>query len=67
MADVTEDPFLTPTQVAKIFAVKSYTVRRWINEGKLPAIMLNKRLKIRKSDVQKLAQDSFGSEPSDAN
>lgn len=58
--DVVEDPFLTPSQVAKIFAVQPYTVRKWIGEHKLPAVRINKRLKIRKSDVQKFAQNEFG-------
>lgn len=62
MTDVTKDPYLSTRQVAMLFGVKPYTIRQWIKDGKLTAVNINSRLKIRKSEVQRLAQDKYGSE-----
>lgn len=59
--ELAEDTFLNPSDVAKIFGVKPYTIRIWIRDGKLEAEkMRSGRLKIRKSSVVKYAQEQFG-------
>ena len=60
--ELAEDPFLTPSQIAKMFGVTPYTVRQWIKNGDLSAEKLHGRLKVRRSNVQAYAQKEFGSD-----
>lgn len=56
-----EDPFLTVPQVAKIFAVKTHTVRLWMREGKMEGHKLpGGQWRILTSTVNKFAQDMYG-------
>jgi excisionase family DNA binding protein len=49
------DRLLTTTQVAKLLGVHAVTVRRWINEGKLPAYRVGeKAVRIRRDDLAHL-------------
>jgi excisionase family DNA binding protein len=52
---VIDEEFMTTTEVARICSVTSYTVRRWITEGKLPAVKLGSagqaNLRIKRSDL----------------
>jgi hypothetical protein len=66
--DLKDDPFLTPNQIAQIFAVKPYTVRMWIKDGKFDEaaiLKINGRIKVRSSAVTKFAQENYGSEEKD--
>ena len=59
------DPFLSPAQIARIFAVKPYTIRNWIKEGKFDpkrVTKINNRFKVRRSAVTDYAQSLFGDE-----
>lgn len=60
MVDVTEDPFFSTKQVADMFGVKPYTVRTWITEGKLRAVKINNQHKVRKSEINRYANEMFG-------
>jgi len=63
--DLKGDPFLTPNQIANIFAVKPYTVRLWIKDGKFEegsVLKINGRIKVRSSAVAKFAQEQYGDE-----
>lgn len=63
--ELKDDPFMTPAQIAVLFAVKTYTVRQWIRDEKFDATKiqkLNGRIKVRRSAVQQFAQDQFGSD-----
>lgn len=66
--EMKEDPFLSPAQIAQIFAVKPYTIRTWIKEGKFDperVTKINNRIKVRRSAVTDFAQSLFGSEEKD--
>lgn len=68
--ELEDDPFLTPAQIAKIFAVKPYTVRNWIAQGKFDQSRVAKignRLRVRRSAVTDFAQSLFGSEEEETN
>ncbi len=61
-----EDELLTVQEVADIFRVDNTTVRRWINNGALEAIILphmNERLgyRIRRSVIDAILQSSASS------
>lgn len=48
-------------QVADLCAVTSETVRRWINEGDLPAINIGGFWRVRHHDLKKFLDDRHGS------
>ena len=62
MVDVTEDPFYSTSAVADMFGVKPYTVRAWITEGKIKAVKIHNQHKIRKSEINRFANETFGNE-----
>lgn len=55
-----ENPLLSVAQVAKIFAVKPYTVRMWLKSGKLKGRKVNGQWKVLKSDMIQHLQEQFG-------
>jgi excisionase family DNA binding protein len=44
--------YLTVEDVAKQLQVSTYTVRRWLKSGKLPAIKLGKEWRISPDDLE---------------
>jgi len=44
------DMFLTPQEVSDLLRVSIYTIRRWINQGRLPAYKLGRVWRIRGTD-----------------
>lgn len=42
----------TVEEVAAVFLVSVYTVRRWIRSGALPAMKLGKSYRVNKSDLE---------------
>jgi excisionase family DNA binding protein len=53
--DRTDDPWLTPTEIAKEIRVNAATIRLWISKGLLPATRAGQRkLLVRRSEVVRL-------------
>lgn len=53
----------TPEEVAKTLGVTAYTVREWIRTGKIEAFKVNRRLKIKESEVKKLSNNGRPHKP----
>jgi excisionase family DNA binding protein len=54
-----DDSFLTVADVAEILKLNQQTVRNWIDQGSLPAVRVGRRVRIRRSDLErKLAEGS---------
>jgi excisionase family DNA binding protein len=54
-----EDPWLTPTEIAKEIRVNAATVRLWIAKGRLPATRFGQRkLLVRRSEVIRLLAEN---------
>lgn len=51
---MSDDDLLKTSEVAKICNVSSYTVRRWITEGKLQSITLNGQHRVRREDLHRM-------------
>ncbi len=49
-----EDSFLTVAEVAELLKLNEQTVRNWIDQGSLPAIRVGRRVRIRRSDFDRL-------------
>lgn len=49
-----EDDFLTVAEVAGLLKLNQQTVRNWIDQGSLPALRVGRRVRIRRSDLNRL-------------
>lgn len=52
-----EETYYSTKRVAKIFDVKTISIRRWIQSGKLIAYKIGKDLRIKKSDLDKFINE----------
>jgi excisionase family DNA binding protein len=63
MADRTEleESFLTVADVATMLQLNPQTVRNWIDQGSLPAIKVGRRVRIKRSDFDRLISNGASS------
>jgi excisionase family DNA binding protein len=54
-----DDEFLTVADIATILKLNQQTVRNWIDQGKLPAIHIGRRVRVRRSDFDRLLEHSY--------
>lgn len=54
-----DDSFLTVAEVAATLKLNQQTVRNWIDQGSLPALRVGRRVRIRRSDFERLLTDSY--------
>jgi excisionase family DNA binding protein len=52
------DDFMTVAEVASILKLNQQTVRNWIDSGKLPALHIGRRVRIRRTDFNALLEAS---------
>jgi excisionase family DNA binding protein len=53
-----EESFLTVAEVAGMLKLNQQTVRNWIDQGSLPALRVGRRVRIRRSDFERLLAQS---------
>jgi excisionase family DNA binding protein len=58
--DPTIDPLYGVEQVAEMFGVQGYTVRNWIETGKMEAKKIQGRWRIAKSEIVRFANEEHG-------
>lgn len=54
-----EDSFLTVAEVAEVLKLNQQTVRNWIDQGSLPALRVGRRVRIRRSDFNRILAESY--------
>jgi len=54
-----EDPFLTVAEVAELLKLNQQTVRNWIDQGSLPAIRMGRRVRIKRSDFERVLEQNY--------
>lgn len=54
-----EDSFLTVAEVAEVLKVNQQTVRNWIDQGSLPALRVGRRVRIKRSDFERIVAQSY--------
>src|SRR6478672_11890450 len=54
-----EDSFLTVAEVAGILKLNQQTVRNWIDQGSLPALRVGRRVRIRRSDFERILAEGY--------
>ena len=52
------DDFMTVAEIAAILKLNQQTIRNWIDEGKLPALHIGRRVRVRRADFDALIEDS---------
>ena len=59
-----EDSFLTVAEVAELLRLNQQTVRNWIDAGSLPAVRVGRRVRIKRSDLDRIVESGYhGSSP----
>ena len=54
-----EETFLTVAEVAELLKLNQQTVRNWIDQGSLPALRVGRRVRIRRSDFDRLLEAGY--------
>ncbi|MBV9805105.1 MAG: helix-turn-helix domain-containing protein [Solirubrobacterales bacterium] len=54
-----EDSFLTVAEVAEMLKLNQQTVRNWIDQGSLPALRVGRRVRIKRSDFERVLAKSY--------
>lgn len=61
-----EEEFLTVADVASLLKLNQQTVRNWIEQGRLPALRVGRRVRVRRSDLEVMVeQGSTSTRPPD--
>jgi excisionase family DNA binding protein len=53
------ESFLTVAEVATLLKLNQQTVRNWIDQGSLPAVRVGRRVRIRRSDLDRLLDQGY--------
>ena len=54
-----EDTFLTVADVADMLKLNQQTVRNWIDQGSLPAVRVGRRVRIKRSDFERVVAEGY--------
>ena len=54
-----EESFLTVAEVAEMLKLNQQTVRNWIDQGSLPALRVGRRVRIKRSDFERVLAKSY--------
>src|SRR5438270_7193712 len=53
------ETFLTVQDVADLLKLNQQTVRNWIDQGSLPAFRVGRRVRIRRSDLERVLAEGY--------
>jgi excisionase family DNA binding protein len=53
------EEFLTVAEVAEMLKLNQQTVRNWIDQGSLPALRVGRRVRILRSDLEQMLEESY--------
>lgn len=54
-----EESFLTVAEVAALLRLNQQTVRNWIDAGSLPALRVGRRVRIKRSDLDRMLESGY--------
>lgn len=54
-----DETYLTVAEVAGTLKLNQQTVRNWIDQGVLPALRVGRRVRIKRSDFQRILDQSY--------
>src|SRR5579872_3860377 len=58
-----EESFLTVAEVAELLRLNQQTVRNWIDAGSLPAVRVGRRVRIKRSDLNRILESGYQGSP----
>ena len=53
------ESFLTVAEVAEVLRLNQQTVRNWIDAGSLPAVRVGRRVRIKRSDLNRIVESGY--------
>jgi excisionase family DNA binding protein len=62
----TEESFLTVAEVAEMLKLNQQTVRNWIDQGSLPALRVGRRVRIKRSDFDRILEEAYSGQSAQA-
>jgi excisionase family DNA binding protein len=57
--DQTDEYYLTVAEVAELLRLNQQTVRNWIDQGSLPAVRVGRRVRIKRSDLDRVLSEGY--------
>jgi excisionase family DNA binding protein len=54
-----DETYLTVAEVAETLKLNQQTVRNWIDQGALPALRVGRRVRIKRSDFERILEESY--------
>lgn len=54
-----EESYLTVAEVAELLKLNQQTVRNWIDQGSLPALRVGRRVRIKRSDFERVLAEGY--------
>lgn len=57
--DQAGESYLTVAEVAELLRLNQQTVRNWIDQGSLPALRVGRRVRIKRSDLDRLLAEGY--------
>lgn len=54
-----EESYLTVAEVAELLKLNQQTVRNWIDQGSLPAVRVGRRVRIKRSDLERVLDQGY--------
>jgi len=54
-----EESFFTVAEVAEMLKLNQQTVRNWIDQGSLPAVRVGRRVRIRRTDLDRILEQGY--------
>ena len=54
-----DEYYLTVAEVAEVLRLNQQTVRNWIDQGSLPALRVGRRVRIKRSDLDRLLSEGY--------
>ena len=61
-----EDSYLTVAEIAALLKLNQQTVRNWIDQGSLPALRVGRRVRIKRSDLERVLAEGYSAGGSSA-
>ena len=52
-----DDEYLTVHEIAEHLKLNQQTVRNWIDQGRLPAVRIGRRVRVRRTDIDRMLAD----------
>jgi excisionase family DNA binding protein len=62
-ADDVKETYLTVAEVAATLKLNQQTVRNWIDAGTLPALRVGRRVRIKRTDFERILEESYSGAP----